>query len=470
MQLTSNEMRCLHITNDRSPNVPRTGMRIGSSAGWVLLAIVAVSASAQISLSSAVSLAEQSDPRIKMAQASVKKAAAALAETYDAYVPSVDMNAGYGKGVGVPTSLPTVFSLSGQSLAYNFSQRDNIRAASAGLEAAKLQLRDTREQVDEDVAVTYVNLDNAQRRQEATAQELGFANRLVTIIQERLDAGQDTQINLLKGRRVAKEIELQQLQTADDIAALSDHLARLIGLPGNQLATVSSSIPPLPPVSALAPTESKSLGVQSAFANARSKQELAFGASRYRLRPSFALGMNYTRIDTGESDYTTYYPGFKGRSDNAESIYLGIQIPLFDRKHEDEAHQAQAEAARAHFEAQSEQDKFFEGRLKLQHSTAELEAQSELAEIDRDLSQAQLNAILVQLSPASGSSDQQQMTPKDEQNARVQERARTIDLLNAQFQLSQAEINLLRQNGQLDNWLKTSTTHPNAVGLSPVTH
>jgi hypothetical protein len=180
--------------------------------------------------------------------------------------------------------------------------------------------------------------------------------------------------------------------------------------------------------------------------------------------------MNYTRIDTGESDYTTYYPGFKGRSDNAESIYLGIQIPLFDRKHEDEAHQAQAEAARAHFEAQSEQDKFFEGRLKLQHSTAELEAQSELAEIDRDLSQAQLNAILVQLSPASGSSDQQQMTPKDEQNARVQERARTIDLLNAQFQLSQAEINLLRQNGQLDNWLKTSTTHPNAVGLSPVTH
>jgi outer membrane protein TolC len=442
----------------------------GSATGWLMLAVFAVSASAQISLSSAVGLAEHTDPRIKMAEASVKKAAAALKETYDTYVPSVDLNAGYGKGVGVPTSLPTVFSLSGQSLAYNFSQKDNIRSASSGLDAAKLQLRDTREQVDEDVAVTYINLDNALRRGAATAQELGFATRVTTIIQERLDAGRDTRVDLLKARRTAKEIELQQLQIADDIDTLSDHLARLIGLPGNHLTTVSSSIPPLPPVTALSDNQTRSLGVQSAFAIAKSKQESAFGASRYRLRPQFVLGMNYSRIDTGQNDYTEYYPNFAGKSDNAESIYINVQIPLFDRKHEDEAHQAQAEAARAHFEAQNAQDKFFEGRLKLQHSTAELEAHSELAEIDRELAQEQLNTILVQLTAASGDSGEQQMTPKDEQNARLQERAREIDLLNAQFQLSQAEINLLRQTGHLDDWLKAPTTTPAAVTLSPVAH
>ena len=62
------------------------------------------------------------------------------------------------------------------------------------------------------------------------------------------------------------------------------------------------------------------------------------------------------------------------------------------------------------------------------------------------------------------------MTPKDEQNARLQERARTVDLLNAQYQLSQAEVNLLRQNGQLDEWLKTPTTVPADVTVSPATH
>jgi hypothetical protein len=458
---------------DKQAIAEGSGMRvsIGLATGCVMFAAFAVGASAQISLSSAVGLAEHTDPRIKMAEASVKKAAAALQETYDAYVPSVDMNAGYGKGVGVPTTLPTVFSLSGQSLAYNFSQRDNIRSASSGLDAAKLQLRDAREQVDEDVAVTYINLDNALRRQAATTQELGFATRLTTIIQERLDAGQDTRVDLLKARRTAKEIELQQLQTTDDIEALTDHLARLIGLPGDHLTTLSSSIPPLPPVAALSDNPVRSPGVQSAFANARSKQEYAFGASRYRLRPQLSLGMNYTRIDTGQNDYTDYYKDFAvGKSENAESIYLSVQIPLFDRRHEDEAHQAQAEATRANFEAQSAQGKFLEGRLKLKHSTAELSAQSDLAEIDQELAQEQINGILAQLSAASGSSDQQQLTPKDEQNARLQERARTVDLLNAQYQLSQAEINLLRQNGQLDEWLKTPTTVPAAVTLSPVTH
>jgi hypothetical protein len=180
--------------------------------------------------------------------------------------------------------------------------------------------------------------------------------------------------------------------------------------------------------------------------------------------------MNYTRIDTGQNDYTEYYPGFLNKSDNAESIYINVQIPLFDRKHEDEAHQAQAEAARAHFEAQRAQDQFFEGRLKLQHSTAELEAHSELAEIDRDLAQEQINTILVQLTAASGSSDQQQPTPKDEQTARLQERARTIDLLNAQFQLSQTEINLLRQTGHLEEWLSTPTPSPGAAVISSGTH
>jgi outer membrane protein TolC len=433
-----------------------------------LLAAFAVGASAQISLSSAVDLALRSDPRVKMSMTAVDKAQAALRETYDAYVPSVATDLGYGRGLGVPTGLPVVFSLSAQSLVYNFSQRDNIRAASAELQAAKLALQETRDQVAEDAVVTYLNLDNAQQRQAALTQEYGFATRLVTIVQERLSAGQDTEIELLRARRSAKEIELQQLQTGDEITSLSDHLARIIGLPGSPLITVPGSIPAFPPIQPLAGNDLMSYGVRSAFALARSKQEYAFGVNRYRLRPSFSLGMNYTRIDTGQNDYTNYYPNFAGKAENAENIYISLQIPLFDRKHEDEARQASADAAHARFEAQNERNQFLDGRLKLQHTAAELSAQSDLAEIDRDLAQQQLNAVLAQLTPGSASDEHPQLTPKDEQNARLQESARTIDLLNAQFQLSQAEVNLLRQTGQLDSWLKTAAAADN-VTAAPVT-
>jgi hypothetical protein len=50
------------------------------------------------------------------------------------------------------------------------------------------------------------------------------------------------------------------------------------------------------------------------------------------------------------------------------------------------------------------------------------------------------------------------MTPKDEQTARIQERQRFLEVLDAEFQLRQTQIYLLRQNGELEDWLK-STTH-----------
>ena len=59
------------------------------------------------------------------------------------------------------------------------------------------------------------------------------------------------------------------------------------------------------------------------------------------------------------------------------------------------------------------------------------------------------------------------MTPKDEQNARLQERARAIDLLEAEFQLNQAQVSLLRQTGQLDGWLKNVEAQAISPALAP---
>lgn len=434
-----------------------------------MLMALAIGASAQISLNSAVDLALRNDPRVSLAKADVAKARANLAKTRDVYIPNLVADGGYGQGFGVPTALPVIFSMSSQSLVYNFSQRDNVRAASAALEAATLAMKETDEQVTEDVVVTYLNLDNAQRRQSAIGEEYGFAQRLLAIVQERMDAGQDTRMESLHARRNATQIELEQLQTSDEVSALSDHLARLIGLPGTPLATVPSSIPPLPPVNSLAAGQPTSLGIQSAFALAKSKQEIAFGLSRYRLRPEVTFGLNYSRIDTGQNGYTRYYPNFTGQSENAESVYLQIQIPLFDRRHQDDALAAAAEAAHAKFEAQNQQNQFLDNRNKLQHNLAELSARSKLAQIDMDIAQEQLNAILAQLNSQSASDNRPQMTPKDAENARLQESARSIDLLNAQFQFSQAEVSMMRQTGQLDHWLKTASALPE-ISIPPTTH
>ena len=428
----------------------------------------ASSAHAQLSFASAIDMALRNDPKIKAAQASVLKAQAAAAATRDAFIPTFVAHGGYGKSIGVPLSVPEVFSLSSQSLLFNFSQKDNQRAARAGLLAANFALEDARGQVTEDVALNYLDLSNAQQRRAAIIQESGFASRLVSIVQDRLSAGQDTQIELLQARRTAAQIHLQELQVEDEIGTFSNHLARVMGLASDALTTVPESVPPPLPIAQTAVLAEDSPAIRAAFANARAKQELAFGDKRYRFRPQISFGATYSRISTSQTNYLDYYPGFNQKSQSAASIGLQFAIPLYDRGQEDRARESMAEATRARFEAEDQRNQFLDGRYRLQHNANQIEARIELAHIERDIAQQQLEVVLVQISAEGGTSTGPQMTPKDEQNARLQERARTIDLLNFELQLNHARIRFMRQNGQLEDWLKAAGRDTSASPTSSV--
>ena len=125
------------------------------------------------------------------------------------------------------------------------------------------------------------------------------------------------------------------------------------------------------------------------------------------------FGVNYSRIDTGQNGYTNYYPGFYNKSQNAVSVYVEMTLPIYDRRHQDEANEAKAEASRAYFESESQRNQFLEGRKKLRRSATELEKRSQLAELDQNIAQEQLKAVLAQLSADSGSTGGPQMNPED---------------------------------------------------------
>ena len=432
------------------------------SKGWnawklstmVMGAALWVSAApAQMSLSTVVDLALTHDPKMRAAQAEVNKAQYSLDEVEDAYIPSANVSGGYGKATGVPLGVPEVLSFQAQSLLFNFSQKDYIRAAEQGLKAAKLSAKEVHDQVAEDAVVSYINLDHAQHRAAAIQDEFDAANKLVTIVQERSDAGVDTQMMLLDARITAKDLHYQKMVADDEAMGLADHLGRMIGLPGSPIVTDRSTIPALPDVATITIPAISTFGIKALFATAQSKQQMAFGDSRWWLRPQANLFVSYAYIDTAESDYLTYYPAFQGKSRDAASIGIQVQIPLFDRARENRARQAMQDAIHSKADAENQRNVFQEGRSKLARSALEMTDVAESADLKQQKAKAQLDTILAQLTAANGSVDQAQMSPKDEQNARVQERARYIELLNAQFELEQAKVNLLRQTGQLDEWL-----------------
>jgi outer membrane protein TolC len=441
---------------------------LGRVAAGLSMLVFSFSAAAQLSMSSAVDLALRNDPAVKMAQSDVDRAKAALAEAHDAYIPKIAATAGVGESVGVPLDLPVIFSIAGNSLVFNFSQRDYVRAAREGMRSASLSLQESQQAVAEDVVLTYIRLNNAEQRDTTMAEEYGFASRLITIVQDRLNAGQDTRIQLLQARRTAAQIHLAQLQTEDDVATFSDHLTRLLGLSGTRLTTVPSSIPAMPSFDTPARLEPDSFGIQADFANAASKQEQAFGDARWRLRPQLSLGFNYSRIDTAFSNYDLYYPGFNNNlSENALSVGVQLQIPLLDLQRGARSRESADDAHHALFDAENRRNQFLEGRFRLRNSTAELSAQADLAGIDRDLAQEQLNTVLLQLNAASAGTETRELNPEDEQNARIQVSARTVDLLKDQLALTEARVNLMRQTSTLDAWLKAAAAAPASLTAAP---
>lgn len=417
------------------------------------LVCAATSAVGQISFTTAVDLALRNSPKVLMAQANVDKARAALEESKDVYIPSVSAGSGLGYSYGFPVGQPSIFNFTSQSLIFNYSQRDYVRGARSALDAANLALKDAREAVAEDAALSFLTLDRDTQRQATLVEQAGFAARLVAIVQERLDAGQDTPIDFTSARLTAAQIRLARLRADDEVAIDQAHLARLLGLPAQALSVSSNSLPAFPVSSSdssIASTTSPA--VDAAYATARSKRQIAFGDSRYLWRPQIYFAAQYNRF-TKYNNYDLYYKNFQH---NNAGIGIQIQLPIFDMAHRAKARQSAADAAHAEHEADMARNQFLEGRLKIQHSTAELAARAEVATLDQQLAQQQLDALLVQMKSGTGNSSAPQMTPKDEQTSRIAEREKYLTVLDANFQMRQAEINLLRQTGELEGWLKSA--------------
>ena len=430
-----------------------------------MLAPAFQSAHAQISLVSAVDLALKSNPRVRLAQADVDKSTAVLKESKDVYIPAVTVGSGLGWSYGYPLGQPSVVNAQLTGAILSWSQRDYIRAARLGLQAALLTLNDARAAVEEDTVVTYLALDRDLARQQALDEELARAEQLVTIVTDRLNAGVDSNMDLTQAKLTAAQIHLAYLNAQDETAIDQLRLAHLIGLPSTNLATVPDSVPRLgaPTADSSTATLPESPAVRAALSSAEAKQRTAWGDSRKLYRPQIFLAAQYS-LFAKFNNYTLYFPTLP----NGKSVFqynnagVGIQMnwPIFDRALKDRAAESAADAAHAFAEYDNARIKDQEGHAQLARSTRTLAVKAEVAGLQQQLASQQLASIRTQLQASAANPNVQQRTPKDQANAEVDERGKYVSLLNSRFDLQQAQVELMRAQGSLDGWLRAAAATP----------
>lgn len=432
--------------------VPRTP----KAAHWafaLLPALLCAPLSAQVSLHTVVEMAQQNSSGVKLSEADLRKAQAALAQTEDAYIPNFVIGSQIGYSHGFPTGQPSVGSASMQSLVLSFSQRQYTKAARAGVEAANLSLKDAQEQVALDASTTYIELDSVLAELAAARQQQSFAGDLVRIEEQRAEAGVDSNLDLLQSRLKAAQITLQTRHLETRAATLAKQLAVFTGLPVASILTDHASIPEIPAITAdQAPRTLP--GIDSAAALARSKQIEAHGDDLAWRRPQIGFGAVYNYDSNELNSYSTYFRNF---TPNNVSFGIQISVPFFDFSVRAKAKVSAAEALRAKVEAEQAQHQNDVQIATLTGSLRELDSQAEIASLKQQIAGEQLKSVMTQLELGNGSSSgtnaQPQLTPKAEQLARIDERQDFEDAIDAGLDLSKARLSLLHALGHMEDWL-----------------
>jgi len=407
----------------------------------------------QVSLATVVDLAQRNSTAVRLAAADVQKTQAALDQTEFVYIPTLTIGSQVGYSHGFPTGQPSVASASMQSLVFSASQRQYTKAAHAGVEAANLALKDAREQVALDASTAYIEMDTVGTEIAAARQQEDFAAHLVRIESDRTDAGVDSNLDLLQARLTEAQLRLNRLHLEARAATLAKQIAVLTGMPIGSITPDHASIPEIPAITAETPVRSTP-GLDSASALALSKQLKARGDQLATNHLQIGFGAIYNYDSDELNSYSTYYKNF---TPNNVSFGLQIQFPLFDLARHSVAKQSAADALRAKVEAEQARDQNDVQIASLTGNLHELDTQAEVASLKQQIAAEQLKSVLTQLDLGNGASSgpgaQAQPTPKSEQLARIDERQKYEDALDASFDLAKGRLGLLRALGHIEDWL-----------------
>jgi len=106
---------------------------------------------------------------------------------------------------------------------------------------------------------------------------------------------------------------------------------------------------------------------------------------------------------------------------------------------------AAADAVKARKEAENTRNQFAEDTLKLQRTVRQLVAAQEVAKLDYDVTNAEIDQVESRVNSGNG-------TLRDVELARVQAQDKFATYLDTTFELYRAQMQLMRLTGELESW------------------
>ena len=395
----------------------------------------------------AIELALKNSATSGLSQADFERAHGTISQLRDAYLPQMVTGAGLGASYGFPLSLegaaPSIFNVNFQGMLFNRAQRSYIKAARSDTAATVAQNADRRNELIMETALDYIQLDLLDSSLQIQREQEQSAAKFQDIVNQRVQAGLDSQVEVTRAKLAGARTKLDIAQTQAAADQLRLRLSQLTGLPANSIRTSTETIPALPgpPQDAsLAEAVSNNPAVKMAEAAAQAKAFRAEAEHR-QLWPAVDYAGQYAVLSRF-NNYDQFFQKFQRHNITAG---VSIRFPFLSPVQRAAAEVAKADAVKSRKEAQNVRDQVSGDTLKLQRSVQQLAAARDVAQLEHQLAQADIEATHAKIESGGASL-------KDEENARVVEHQRYTAYLNSNFELDRAQVQLMRQTGELENW------------------
>jgi outer membrane protein TolC len=419
---------------------------------WFLILLPASLLAEPLTLRQAVELALQHATSLGIASADQQHFSASYRELRNSYIPQLNAGAGIGWSDGFPLSLegaaPSLFNVNAQSALINPALRDFIHAARADEKAGDLRTQDQRDQVVQDTVLSYAELAKWEKRLNSL-RESGAAVKIAAAVAERVKEGVDSEMDGRQARLSVARLHLRLAEASGAADVLREHLSKLTGLPTASIMIDGESVPALPAVreeSAPGNTEKNidaNPAVEAALEHARA-QYLRVKGERKSLWPSVDFAAQYANLAT-YNNYQNYYQKGSFQPNNA-TVGVAIHLPFLNLAQHARVQEAEADALKAKNQAKAARDQVSEQTLRLQGSVTQMEAAREVAELEYEIAQKNIEAVQTRMDSGGGAN------LHDLDNARSQASERFITLQDVTFDLERSQVALLRAKGQLQAW------------------
>jgi outer membrane protein TolC len=402
-----------------------------------------------ISLRHAVELALSHGREGGVADAGQERARAAYQEARAAYFPRVVFGSGVGGSYGFPLSLenaaPSLFNVTSQQVLYSPSHRAFVHSANTSFVAAKWQGKDDRDALIQDTVLTYVELNKWSQEIELLETELSNNQKMESIEQQRIQAGVDSPVEMNRARLATARVRMRIAEAKGSADVMRIHLAQLTGLSAAELGTDPDSIPTLPDIKPDEDLAAKAVQsspvVKAAEAQALAKRYTAEAESKAAVLPSVDVAGQYALL-SNFNNYDIYLRNFQHHNATGGLVF---RLPFFDRTQRARAAQAKADAILGGRDAELAKEKVSLETLRLQRMVQELAAAVDVAQLEYDLAQSDLQSVEARLKAETG-------TLREQQDSRNKVEQTYDALIDANFALDKARVQLLRNTGELEQW------------------